>query len=753
MRGCVVILEMKRWLGVAAFPLLCIMSCPAEVRSPLPAAEEIAKLPVDGGDEFNRLIFSQSPYLLQHARNPVDWYPWGEAAFEKARKEDKPVFLSIGYTTCHWCHVMEHESFENEEVGAYLNDHFVAIKVDREERPDIDEVYMTVTQAMTGRGGWPMTVIMTPEKKPFFAGTYFPREDRGGRLGILSILSRVNRLWTENREQIEGEAEKVAAGIQGMSESVAGDAPGKAALESARTELGRLFDAEHGGFGSAPKFPVPPNLSLLLRHHDRTGDEEALAMVEKTLKAMRQGGMFDHIGFGFHRYSTDRVWLLPHFEKMLYDQALLALAYLEAHQVTGEAFYRDTAREILTYVRRDMTSPGGGFYSAEDADSEGEEGKFYVWTPDEIAAVLGAEDGALFSRVFSITPDGNFTDEATGLRSGASIPHLRKDLALWASELGREEEAFRSWVSECRTKLFDAREERVHPQKDDKILTDWNGLMVAAFARAARVLDSPEDLETASRAAAFVLEHLRTPEGRLLKRYRAGEAGLTAHLEDYAFLIWGLIELYEAGFNAEFLEEAVRLTDASIEHFWDEEDGGFYMTADDAEPLLVRAKKLYGGAIPSGNAVMALNLVRMFRMTGEDRFREKLDALLVAFGGDVARSPGAFPMLMQTIDFLEGASREVVIAGAAVDDPGTRALLRVVQESFAPRQVVLFRPGLEAKPLVTELSPFTSAQTMEDGVATAYVCQDFTCRRPVTDPDDLRDLLAELVKDEGQKPR
>lgn len=704
---------------------------PHHTRKPIPSPEEIAKLPADGGAEFNRLVFEQSPYLLQHAGNPVDWWPWGDEAFAEAKKQGKPIFLSIGYTTCHWCHVMEHESFEDEEVAKLINDAFIPVKVDREERPDIDEVYMTFTQALTGGGGWPMTVILTPEKKPFFAGTYFPKESRTGRPGMLDLVPHISGIWKDQHEAVLADADRFAEKLKDMTGGSPGGELAPEILQGGYASFAQRFDPNHGGFGSAPKFPVPPNLMFLLRYGQRADEVNATAMVEKSLIEMRQGGVYDHVGFGIHRYATDPIWLVPHFEKMLYDQALFVIANLEAYQVTGDERFATTAREVLTYVSRDMTHADGGFYSAEDADSEGEEGKFYVWTIDEVKAVLGDEDGAWFAETFHFVEAGNFKDEATGQLTGSNIPHLREDLTKDDQERAES----------LRQKLFEAREERIHPQKDDKILTDWNGLMIAAYARAAQVLGDDNYAKIASKAADFVLAELTNDDGRLLKRWRQGEAGLTAHLEDYAFLTWGLLDLYEATFDLRYFEEAIRLADSTVEHFWDETEGGFFMTADDAEELLVRSKKLYGGAIPSGNAVSLLNLARLYRMTGESRFEEKAEALVKAFSGEIDQQPFAYPMVLCGLDFLFGPSQEIVITGDP-DAEETKAMLDALQESFLPNKVILFRPANDeaAAAKLAELAPFTETQLAVDGKPTAYVCKNFACQLPTTEIGKLKEL-------------
>ena len=691
------------------------------IRKPLPSKEVIATLPADGGDEFNRLIFSQSPYLLQHARNPVDWYPWGDEAFERAKRENKPVFLSIGYTTCHWCHVMEHESFEDEEVAALINEHFIAVKVDREERPDLDEVYMTVTQALTGGGGWPMTVFLTPDKDPFYAGTYFPKESVAGRPGIRFLLGKIHEAWRDDQANVVTTATNISDRLaEVLTFNPGGEIP-RDLFETAFAQFQERFDPDHGGFSRAPKFPVPTNLMFLMRYYHRSGDEKALEMVETTLKAMRAGGVYDHIGFGIHRYSTDRVWLLPHFEKMLYDQAMAVMAYVEAHQITGDAFYSRVAREILDYVLRDMTHPDGGFYSAEDADSEGEEGKFYVWTADEVREVLGSEDAGFVLETFNFAEEGNFEEERSRQKTGENIPHLQIEL---------NDEQRTRWEP-LREKLFEHREKRIHPQKDDKILTDWNGLMISAFARAGMALGEERYSEAARKAADFVLTRLLTEEGRLLKRWRQGEAGLTAHLEDYAFMIWGLLDTYECTLDTRILESAIQLQGATDEFFWDEEETGYFMTADDSEKLIVRAKKLYGGAIPGGNSAALLNLARLHRVTGKPGYAKRAEELVSAFASEVARNPTVYPLILCGLDFRQGPSFEIVVSGRH-GSKDTEEMLSAIRKPFLPNKVIVFRPDDDPDP-IGRLAPYTREQVSQDGKATVYVCRDFTCQLPTTD--------------------
>lgn len=694
----------------------------------------------------NRLKDERSPYLLQHKDNPVDWYPWGEEAFGRARREDRPIFLSIGYATCHWCHVMEHESFEDEEVARLMNEAFVCIKVDREERPDVDGVYMTVCQMMTGHGGWPLTILMTPEKEPFYAATYLPRASRFGRLGMLELVPRVAELWRTEREHIFETAAHVTASLRSAAAQAPGAQPlGTAELADAYQHLAQRFDPVHGGFGDAPKFPSPHNLLFLLRYWKRSGERQALEMVAHTLRRMRLGGVYDHVGFGFHRYATDRTWLLPHFEKMLYDQALLVMAYVEAYLATGDRAFEQTAREVLSYVLRDMTAPEGGFYSAEDADSEGREGKFYVWEAPELDAVLSADDARLARAVFNVEADGNFAEEATRRKTGENVLYLAEPLATLAGAKGLPEDELAARLEAIRRTLFDHRERRIHPLKDDKILTDWNGLMIAALARAARAFDEPAYADAATRAVHFVAERLTLPDGRLLHRYRDGDAAVPGNLDDYAFLTWGLLDLYETTFDPSLLERALVLDEHLQRRFRDPDAGGFFFTADDAEGLIVRQKEFYDGAVPSGNSVAMLNLLRLGRMTGSARFEERAVEVGRAAGDVVRRMPAGFTALLMGLDFAVGPTAEIVIAG----EPGaadTRAMLKVLGERFDPNRVVLLRPrsGGEA---MTKIAPFVEAMQARGGRATAYVCRDYRCEAPVDTPEALR---ARLDAGEGE---
>jgi uncharacterized protein YyaL (SSP411 family) len=700
---------------------------------------------VESNERPNRLIHEKSPYLLQHAHNPVDWYPWGKEAFEKARREDKPIFLSIGYSTCHWCHVMEHESFEDPEVADLMNDTFVSIKVDREERPDLDHVYMTVCQMLTGSGGWPLTIFMTPDKKPFFAATYIPKGNRFGRTGMMELIPRIKEVWKNRRDEVLDSATKVVDALQGLEKESAGAELGRPELKQAYEELRKRFDAAYGGFSTAPKFPTPHNLLFLLRYWKRSGDEQALSMVEKTLQEMRHGGIYDQIGYGFHRYSTDREWLVPHFEKMLYDQAMLAMANLEAYQATGKTFYANTAREIFTYVLRDMTDPEGGFYSAEDADSEGVEGKFYLWEKSEIGRILGKTSADPINRVFNVARDGNFKDEATGRKTDMNILHLGKTIEDIASDLDLSATALAADVAAARGKLFEVREGRIHPHKDDKVLTDWNGLMIAAFARGAQVLEEPAYADAAARAADFALDRMRKPDGRLLHRYRDGEAKIAAHLDDYAFLIWGLIELYEATFEVSYLETALELNTHMLDHFWDDHAGGLFFTSDDGEDLIIRKKEVYDGAVPSGNAVAMLNLLRLARFTGRAELEERASSMSKAFSKQIGQYPSGYTQFMVSVDFGLGPSYEVVVVGKP-NAEDTREMLRSLRTSYIPNKIVIFRSSDTEEPAITRIADFVKNHVSVNGKATAYLCQDYTCKMPLTDVTEMRSQLLSPVR-------
>ncbi|WP_138495845.1 thioredoxin domain-containing protein [Paenibacillus pinistramenti] len=682
----------------------------------------------------NRLANEKSPYLLQHAHNPVDWFPWSEDAFAKAKQENKPVFLSVGYSTCHWCHVMERESFENDEVAALLNKHYIAIKVDREERPDIDNLYMAVCQAMTGHGGWPLTVLLTPEKKPFYAGTYFPRRSILGRIGLMDMLEQIQARWDKNPGEMLAFSDELMAELEKRSRSSRPGSLDEDILHQTFQQFHSLYDPEFGGFGDAPKFPSPHNLSFLLAYSRQYRKIEAEAMVRTTLDAMHRGGLYDHIGFGFARYSTDERWLVPHFEKMLYDNALLAIAYLDGYQASGEQRFADVAEQVFAYVLRDMTSPEGAFYSAEDADSEGEEGKFYLFTRDEVAEALELDDLHTFCHVYDITPEGNF--------EGSNIPNLIQGTPEEIAQLkGLNPLGLRTRLEECRERLFQYREQRIHPHKDDKVLTAWNGLMIAALARGAKVLKQHTYAQAAARAANFIRERLRREDGRLLARYRDGESAYEAYIDDYAFLLWGLLELYEATSRAEYLQEAMDLKNQMFHLFWDEEQGGFRFSGHDAEQLLLSSKEIYDGALPSGNSVAALQLQKLAAITQDAELQGKVQQLLEAFAGQVKRYPAGHAMYMQAVLNAYSGGREIVLSGAA-DDPLLHEMIAEVQSQYLPGTAVLVHfAGEEGQPL-RSLLPHVAGMKPVNGQAAAYICRHFACEAPLTSSEALREQLA-----------
>jgi uncharacterized protein YyaL (SSP411 family) len=694
----------------------------------------------------NRLISEKSPYLLQHAYNLVQWYPWGEAAFEAAREEDKPVLLSIGYSTCHWCHVMAHESFEDPCVARLMNENFICIKVDREERPDIDQMYMAVAQAMTGRGGWPLTIIMTAEKKPFFAATYIPKTGRFGQTGMMELIPKVGELWIKDRQELLRIADRVLEHLHRAQMPEAGQDAGRIMGAKARDwpafclsggyrELASIYDARNGGFGSAPKFPTPHNLMFLLRYWKRTEDAEALQMVETTLQSMHRGGIYDHVGYGFHRYSTDAEWFVPHFEKMLYDQALLAMAYTEGYQATGKKEYARVAREILEYVLRTLTSPQGGFCSAEDADSEGVEGRFYLWRAEELRSILEKEEMQLMIRLFDIHEDGNYESGANILRRVSSLADAATVL-----KIPRDDLSFR--YERIIAKLFLAREKRVRPLKDDKILTDWNGLMISALARGAQALDEPRYASAAEKAAGFLLKTMKNADGRLLHRFR-DEAGIAAGLDDYAFFTMGLIDLYETVFDAGYLKEALQLNSVMLQHFWDGDRGGFFSTPDDGEALLMRRKEYYDGALPSGNSVAVYNLIRLSHLTGRaellERGWEASHAAWCTAGG----RPIAHAMQLCALDYAMGPSLNVALVGSP-DEAGFKEMLRAIRKRFLPSCCVVAVSSAAsnaAGPNLAEIASYTRDMVKLNGEVTAYVCSGQNCLLPTTDPGKMIELL------------
>jgi uncharacterized protein YyaL (SSP411 family) len=665
----------------------------------------------------NKLQDEKSPYLKQHADNPVDWYPWGDEAFKKAKDEQKPIFLSIGYATCHWCHVMAHESFEDPEIAELMNQAFVNIKVDREERPDIDSTYMTVCQMLTGQGGWPLTVIMTPDKEPFFAGTYIPKEARFDRIGLRQLIPGVSGMWKNEPKRINEATARIKEGFLKSQEYESGAFPGTEAVDFAAEQLAQNFDEKEGGFGQAPKFPSPHNLLFLLRQWKLTGEDRFLNMVSITLEKMRLGGIWDHIGFGFHRYATDRNWLLPHFEKMLYDQALLMMAYTEAWQATQNPLFKQTVYKIAAYVARELQHAEGGFYSAEDADSEGEEGKFYVWSQKELASLLSSPDAEQFQRLFNIKAEGNYQDEATKEYTGANIPHI-------SVVLDSEE---KSWFKSVREQLFEERNQREHPLLDDKVLTDWNALMIAALAKAGFAFSETHFVEMAVDAVTFVEHHL-LQDGRLLHRYNNGEAAIAAMADDFAFLIWAYIELYAATAEPDYLEKALRLNQQFIDAFWDDEKGGFYLSIADEDQVYGRQKQIFDGALPSANSTSMLNMLRLSRFTGNTDLEDYADQIGKAFSADLIRSGASICQGMQAIQFLHSDAKEISLVA---QKPEMEQAAELWRTQFTPFSII-HRIDAQNRERIHTIAPYTAELTAIENEATLYVCKNFACEQPIT---------------------
>ena len=697
----------------------------------------------------NRLASEQSPYLLQHKDNPVDWYPWGQDAFERARRENKPIFLSIGYSTCHWCHVMEHESFENPAIADVLSRHFVSIKVDREERPDVDRVYMTFVQATTGSGGWPMSVWLTPRLEPFYGGTYFPPEARWGRPGFVEILEEIARVWREEQGKVEQSASAIIGRLQSMRSNGAGTVPDISVLDRTVGEFASSFDSRRGGFGGAPKFPRPSELLFLLREHARTRATAPRDMVLVTLRAMALGGMRDHLGGGFHRYSVDADWRVPHFEKMLYDQAQLVLAYAEAAQVTGDRFYAEVAIDTLDYVRRDLTAPGGGFFSAEDADSvppehahekhpHKTEGSFYIWRDDEIEQILG-DNAAVFRARYGFFPNGNAPADPQGEFTHKNLLYTARSIEDVASITGRSLDGVTDALQTARGLLMTRRAARPRPHLDDKVLTAWNGLMIAAFARAARTLVGAAGyLQDAQRAARFVHDRLWQPStGTLLRRYRDGSAGVDAYAEDYAYLVFGLLELFQADGDPTWLEWAMTLQTRQDELFWDANDGGWFSTTGKDESVLLRLKEDYDGAEPAASSVSVMNLLTLSHLV--ESFSEKIEPTLGIFSSRVSQSGRVVPMLLAALSAYHAGTPQLVIVGdpAAQD---TNSLYEVVRHRYRPTTIVV--PVVpQSLDKTAALLPWIAGMKMVDGRATAYLCRDFTCESPTTEAGELARLL------------
>nr|WP_320160919.1 thioredoxin domain-containing protein [uncultured Methanoregula sp.] len=686
----------------------------------------------DPAHHANRLIHEKSPYLLQHAHNPVDWYPWGEEAFSRAEREDKPVFLSIGYATCHWCHVMAHESFENPAIAEILNRDFVCIKVDREERPDIDSVYMGVCQMMTGQGGWPLTIIMTPDKKPFFAGTYFPPESRFGMTGLPDLLARITRLWAEQPDALLASANEVSDALVSQQDVHSSGAADASLLTAGYKALAATFDPVNGGFGRAPKFPSPPTLLFLLCYFRRTGDSQALHMVEKTLDAMRRGGIYDHLGGGFHRYSVDARWIVPHFEKMLYDQALLCQVYTEAFLLTGNSLYRRTAEEIITYILRDLTDADGAFISAEDADSPGGEGAFYLWSPEEIQAVLGMEDAGLAMRMYTLSPLGNHGLPGQAPGTGILTSNGEADPALFQK------------TESIRSRLYESRTKRERPSRDTKVLADGNGLCITALAIAYRAFGDERYLAAADRVMDLILSRMRMPDGGLFHRYRDGESAIPGFADDYVFVIRALLELYLSDFNLSRLSEAIRLQHYFQDHFRDEDNGGYFSTADNAERLLVRKKEIYDGVVPSSNSLALGNLAILSLLTGDPQYEKQASDLARSFAGAVSRMPSAYTAFLSSLDLFVNPSTLVAVAGAG---PGNTlpAMIEDLRGHYLPSVFVIWWKAGDPDSVRAreDLMPFTRDLVAVSEKPTAYACSGHRCSLPVTDTEKLLELLGE----------
>jgi uncharacterized protein len=680
----------------------------------------------------NRLIHETSPYLLQHAHNPVDWYAWGEEAFAKAKAEDKPILLSIGYSACHWCHVMEHESFENEPIAELMNKSFVNIKVDREERPDLDQIYQYVVQMFGVGGGWPLTMFLTPEREPFYGGTYFPPDDRFGRPGFAKVLEAAARYYREHKAEIRQTTQQVLQGLERLSTFRESDLPlKKTVIENAVRKLNNIFDETNGGFGTQPKFPNPMNLALFMRYWRATGNEGYLRMALLALQKMARGGIYDQLGDGFHRYSVDAQWLVPHFEKMLYDNAQLLRLYIDAYRITKDPFYRRIVKETVTYVQREMLHPEGGFYATQDADSEGEEGKFFVWTPEEIVALLGPDVGEVFCRAYGVDPHGNF-------EHGKSILHRAVSPDWLAHEFGTEVAQIEQMLAEGREKLFAARERRVKPHRDEKIIVAWNGLMISAFVDAAELLGDERIRQDALRSIEFILSHL-VRDGCLLHSYKDGQAKLPAYLDDHSCFVACLIDAFEATGDQRFLTLAEEFNGATIANFWDEVQGAFFLTGPDHETLLHRPKDPFDHAVPGGNSVATQNLLRLHYYTGEEEHLQKAENTLRLFRDQMEDNPFSFGQMLCALDFYLETPKEIVIIGQR-DEADTQALLRVVHETYVPNKILLvIDPAAGAGETFAHLPVDEMAQSQ--GKATAYVCYKFACSAPTTDPSGLADLL------------
>lgn len=688
---------------------------------------------------MNRLANEKSPYLLQHKNNPVDWFPWSDEAFERAKKEDKPVFLSIGYATCHWCHVMEHESFEDDQVAGLMNDAFVNIKVDREERPDIDNTYMTICQMLTGRGGWPLTIIMTPDKEPFFAATYIPKQSNQRMQGMVELVPQISKVWQNERKRVMDSVHKIKDGFSKSLElgQKGGDLSEKVTSEAFHLLEGR-FDETRGGFGSHPKFPSPHNLLYLLRYSDYNNDDRALEMAEITLTKMRLGGIWDHIGGGFHRYSTDSEWLLPHFEKMLYDQAMLLLAYAEGWRMTGNALYKDTCYEIFSYLNRKMKAPEGAYYSAEDADSEGVEGKFYVWEKEEIYDALPKTKADLFCEFYNISGKGNYRDEATGEYTGKNIPHLKDSIPNLAKNWEIESDTLAETLMGAKDTLHSIRDTRVHPLLDDKILTDWNGLLMAAFATAGAIFNDSTFTEAAKGIEEFFSKNMASSEKYLLHRYRKGDAAIDGMADDYTMTIWGLIELHQTTLNPAYLEKAVMLQKSFSEQFLDINHGGFFFTSESGEELLGRQKEIYDGALPSSNSIAALNGLRLSRLTGEMKYEEQSDQIYSVFSKMIKNNPAGYTFTLISLLVKQNQPAEIAITGQA-GAPKIQQVMNFLKTEDRFRYSLLLKSDENAAD-AEKISEFLKQFEIGDP-ANIYVCRNFSCDAPVHTAWELEELL------------
>ncbi|MFI5253588.1 MAG: thioredoxin domain-containing protein [Bacteroidota bacterium] len=698
----------------------------------------------------NRLIHEKSPYLLQHAYNPVDWYPWGEEAFAKARQEDKPIFLSIGYSTCYWCHVMERESFENNDIAGLMNEHLVCIKLDREERPDIDHVYMTAVQALTGSGGWPMSVFLTHDLKPFFGGTYFPPEDRHGRPGFPTLVMKISELWHTDRKKIIESSEEITEQLRTIGAAPAGtDLPGNEVFDFAFEKFHGRFDKIFGGFGGAPKFPRPVCINFLFQYYARTGNEDALNDNLFTLRRMAEGGMYDHLGGGFHRYSVDEQWRVPHFEKMLYDQGQLVNVYIDAYKITKDDFFKDIAEDVLRYVLRNMTDPGGGFYSAEDAESaftaenphNKEEGVYYLWTKQEIEGRLPAAESKIFCYRYGVKETGNALHDPQSVFKGKNILYIAHSLEETANTFGLTVDEIKHILSEGKLRLYSKRGKRPRPHLDDKILTAWNGLMISAFARACQAFGKSEYLHAALGAARFISTHLYDgTKGTLRRRYRDGEARFEGTLQDYAFFTMGLLDLYEASFDTRWIDLAINITKKQLELFGDELHGGFFDSHAKDSGLILKTKEDYDGAEPAGNSIAALNLLRLGQLTDNNTWRKLAGKTIMAFGARIEHSPDILPQMLLTLDWIDGSSHEIVIVGNT-DDAATRELIQAVHSQFISNKILILLDSDHNRKYLESYLPFLEGMNTIDGKAAAYVCQNYACNLPTTDTEEVRKLL------------